>query len=1093
MANDGQIVFEVEIDSKNAKADLKDVTRAIANESKNWDKSAKKSTDSIGNSFGSMLKGIAAAFSAAKIGQALLDIGKAAVQAASDLEEVQNVVDVTFGDDADKIEDWAKRAGTQFGLTEVQAKKFSSTMGAMLKSAGLAGSEITQVSTDLAGLAADMASFYNLDFDTAFQKIRSGISGETEPLKQLGINMSVANLNAYALQKGLTKTFDQMSQGEQTMLRYQYIMSATADAQGDFARTSDGYANSMRMLETNLTELKTSLGTYIIPYVKDLVVWTNKLFPKEEKNDSILQQIADVQLKRDEKIAEIEAISEVATELISTLEKIGTDTNATTTLATFASGANSLDASSVSNWSNILSSLQGIDGLDNLFGDENTGTLESLASALSGNSVSTTKAQAWQTFLGALSSNVDAVSKLTGKSAEDTEEWLKGMAEAAGELDESDAAAWDKLMSSLVSGISLDTDEGRQFVNQLTQNFLAMGKDSTEAVNGLSSLGYTTDEINSKQTEWLRTCQELAHTIPGLSDIIDTNTGEVKGGIPALKAYADEWERTAKYQAEIEALKSAKDIYNENNNQAVLNAEVTAKRSVAFAKLKTFGLLEGYGDEVKRQALNAVGDFMTELVQGGEVSWEHIKNTIFDQGYNSSDLPLELQEMLSLTGEAREALLEYAEAQFRASLIEKERPIVLAEIESEEQRLAEETGQTTEEIKAQTESTKQAAAAMTTLERAANGDETALTAVTDAIINANDALVALGDYVDSVHKKVESSISSVVKGFGSIETPMMKNRKNVKDLEESITKLDSRSKTYKEDLAKINEELAKQRGEQISAQSVGKNLQQQAKYMEDYLANLRKARELGLSADVLAALSDGSTESYDVLEQLAQASPEEVATINAAYQDVIDKRKELSDELTQQQLTVDETYQTLATKAQEAVAALDLEQSAKDNAGKTVQGVVDGITSHLPDVTDAVNAIMSEFDRLAGFGITVDVDAVGLSITKGNQSNRRMINNRNGQYDFIEAFGGGVDYVPFDMYARIHEGEKILNAQEAAVYRNLLNGGTAGVDLDALGGVMRDNVKPGGNVYLDGKVVGAVVSDRQGRSYKSLQRSGWQS
>ena len=137
----------------------------------------------------------------------------------------------------------------------------------MMKSSGLAGDEIVEMSTDLAGLAADMASFYNLDFDTAFQKIRSGISGETEPLKQLGINMSVANLEAFALTKGITKAFDAMSQGEQTMLRYQYLMQATADAQGDFARTSDGFANASRMLETNLEQLKTNIGAVLLPVI----------------------------------------------------------------------------------------------------------------------------------------------------------------------------------------------------------------------------------------------------------------------------------------------------------------------------------------------------------------------------------------------------------------------------------------------------------------------------------------------------------------------------------------------------------------------------------------------------------------------------------------------------------------------------------------------------------------------------------------------------------------------------------------------------------------------------------------------------------
>lgn len=194
---DGQVVFEVKGDNRDVKQVLNDTTNAIEREGKKWDKSAKQSTDNIGGSFDGMLKKLAAGFTAAKVGQTLLSWGKAAVAAASDLEEVQNVVDVTFGDGARQIDAWAKQAITQFGLTETQAKRFTSTMGAMMKSAGLAGPEIVTMSENLAGLAADMASFYNMDFDTAFQKIRSGISGETEPLKALGVNMSV-NLRACA-------------------------------------------------------------------------------------------------------------------------------------------------------------------------------------------------------------------------------------------------------------------------------------------------------------------------------------------------------------------------------------------------------------------------------------------------------------------------------------------------------------------------------------------------------------------------------------------------------------------------------------------------------------------------------------------------------------------------------------------------------------------------------------------------------------------------------------------------------------------------------------------------------------------------------
>ena len=129
MASDGQIVFEVTADGKHAIADIKEITRAIQQESKKWDNAAEQSTQSISDGFSSMLKKVVAGISAAKIGQMLLNIGKDALQAASDLEEVQNVVDVTFGASAKQIDTWAKNAGTQFGLTETQAKKFASTMG----------------------------------------------------------------------------------------------------------------------------------------------------------------------------------------------------------------------------------------------------------------------------------------------------------------------------------------------------------------------------------------------------------------------------------------------------------------------------------------------------------------------------------------------------------------------------------------------------------------------------------------------------------------------------------------------------------------------------------------------------------------------------------------------------------------------------------------------------------------------------------------------------------------------------------------------------------------------------------------------------
>ena len=139
-----------------------------------------------------------------------------------------------------------------------------------------------------------MASFYNLDVEQAFEKIRSGISGETEPLKQLGINMSVANLEAFALANGIGTAYDKMSQAEQATLRYNYLMAQTADAQGDFAKTSDSFANQQRILQLQINDLSASLGEKLLPYLNDVLITINDDLPElSEKADELFSKIGD--------------------------------------------------------------------------------------------------------------------------------------------------------------------------------------------------------------------------------------------------------------------------------------------------------------------------------------------------------------------------------------------------------------------------------------------------------------------------------------------------------------------------------------------------------------------------------------------------------------------------------------------------------------------------------------------------------------------------------------------------------------------------------------------------------------------------------
>lgn len=257
---------------------------------KPFDRSLTQMTGSV-NKFGSTLKKIGGMIAIAFGTRALVNFAKESVKLASDIAEVQNVIDVTFGQGAAQIEDFANSAAEAFGLSELSAKQYAGTMGAMLKSSGLATGAAQEMSIALTGLAGDIASFYNLDTDTAFEKIRSGISGETEPLKQLGINMSVANLEAYALTKGITKSYNAMSQAEQVLLRYNYLLSVTTDAQGDFARTSGSFANQIRILQLNFDQLRIAVGNALIPIAQAVLPSINAIIAGLTKLARVFAQV----------------------------------------------------------------------------------------------------------------------------------------------------------------------------------------------------------------------------------------------------------------------------------------------------------------------------------------------------------------------------------------------------------------------------------------------------------------------------------------------------------------------------------------------------------------------------------------------------------------------------------------------------------------------------------------------------------------------------------------------------------------------------------------------------------------------------------
>ncbi len=206
-----------------------------------------------------------------------MKLGKSAISLASDLEEVQNVVDVAFGSMAGEVEDFSKSALKQFGLSELAAKRMASTFMAMGKGLGIDGTTGKEMALTLTGLAGDIASFFNVEEEVAQTALNSIYTGETETLKKFGVVMTEANLQAFALTQGITKSYSAMSQAEKVALRYQYVLSQTALAQGDFARTSGSWANQVRLMKEQWSQLLGIMGSGLIQVLTPVVKALNSM------------------------------------------------------------------------------------------------------------------------------------------------------------------------------------------------------------------------------------------------------------------------------------------------------------------------------------------------------------------------------------------------------------------------------------------------------------------------------------------------------------------------------------------------------------------------------------------------------------------------------------------------------------------------------------------------------------------------------------------------------------------------------------------------------------------------------------------------
>lgn len=211
---------------------------------------------------------------------------KSCIEVGSNVTEVQNVVDTAFKDLSWQADQWASNAMTNFGLSELSAKKYMGVFGQMSNAMGITGNAALDMAENVTGLTGDVASFYNLSTDEAYTKLKSIWTGETEALKDLGVIMTQTNLDQYALNNGFGKTTAKMTEQEKVMLSYQYVTSALSNATGDFVKTQDSWANQTRILTLRFQQLKASLGKGFIALFTPILRGFNSLLAG-------LQKVAD--------------------------------------------------------------------------------------------------------------------------------------------------------------------------------------------------------------------------------------------------------------------------------------------------------------------------------------------------------------------------------------------------------------------------------------------------------------------------------------------------------------------------------------------------------------------------------------------------------------------------------------------------------------------------------------------------------------------------------------------------------------------------------------------------------------------------------
>ena len=292
---DGRVVFLVEADDSNLDKGLKSATQKIKTESAKWGTSVKSY---LGNQMDSLISKVSRLGEA--FGKFVVDFIVQGIDLAENLKEVDGMVETTFGQQGQqKIDTWAKKAQTQYGLTEMKAKQYAATLGTVAKSQGATADQAEEMSEVLAGIAVDFGAAYQMDADTALNKIRSALTGSGTALKGY-VDMSAKAMKEYAQSLGF-KDFSSLTSEEQLQLRYQRIRDwanqGNEPITGSFARSRGSIQNSQARAQAGIQNVQAEVGKAFLPFkerlyseIADLTDWLTGAPPAVEGSLENLEQ-----------------------------------------------------------------------------------------------------------------------------------------------------------------------------------------------------------------------------------------------------------------------------------------------------------------------------------------------------------------------------------------------------------------------------------------------------------------------------------------------------------------------------------------------------------------------------------------------------------------------------------------------------------------------------------------------------------------------------------------------------------------------------------------------------------------------------------